>query len=236
MRLDEGARGRQDLRRHPRGRDGAFPRRPARTARSLDLARHRQGLGKTIEAIANCLINPSADPEEKTTLLVAPLALLNQWEAELTEKVERGHLSILKYHGPERKKYTAKKLRKFDWVLTTYSTLVGDVRANDPPRCRSFADLDAGSYLQFLRDSLLLQFADEENLEKKAKRAAKKADDPEAWEDFLAPHEDGPLFKMGFYRYAPLSPSSPRVLTDILCSVILDEARASGMAKVASVD
>ncbi|BGP04654.1 hypothetical protein JCM10049v2_000456 [Rhodotorula toruloides] len=127
------------------------------------------GLGKTIEAIANCLINPSADPEEKTTLVVAPLALLNQWEAELTDKVERGHLSICKYHGPERSKYSAKKLRKFDFVLTTYGTLVTD-------------------------------FADEENLEKKAKKAAKKADNPEAWEDFLAPHEDGPLFKMGFYR------------------------------------
>ena len=67
------------------------------------------GLGKTIEAIATCLLNESRDPKEKTTLIVAPLALLAQWRAELEEKVEPGYVSILTYHGADRK-----KLRKKD--------------------------------------------------------------------------------------------------------------------------
>lgn len=45
------------------------------------------------------MLNESRDPEEKTTLVVAPLALLEQWRSELEEKVDPGYLSILTYHG-----------------------------------------------------------------------------------------------------------------------------------------
>ncbi|BGP44657.1 hypothetical protein JCM10450v2_000471 [Rhodotorula kratochvilovae] len=129
------------------------------------------GLGKTIEAIATCLLNESRDPKEKTTLIVAPLALLAQWRAELEEKVEDGYLSILTYHGAERKKYKRKHIIKYDFVLTTYGTLVAD-------------------------------FEDEEALEKKARKAAKKANEAENWEDYLeAGKGRGPLFDdCSFYR------------------------------------
>ncbi|GAA6046597.1 hypothetical protein JCM3770_006230 [Rhodotorula araucariae] len=129
------------------------------------------GLGKTIEAIATCLLNESRDPAEKTTLVVAPLSLLAQWRAELEEKVEDGYLSILTYHGAERKKYKRKHILKYDFVLTTYGTLIAD-------------------------------FEDEEALERKARKAAKKAEEPQNWEDYLeAGRGRGPLFDdCSFYR------------------------------------
>lgn len=58
-----------------------------------------QGLGKTVEAIATCILNPSTDPSEKTTLILAPVALLQQWKEELEEKVEKDYVSVLIYHG-----------------------------------------------------------------------------------------------------------------------------------------
>ncbi|GAA5916809.1 hypothetical protein JCM8208_004781 [Rhodotorula glutinis] len=128
------------------------------------------GLGKTIEAIATCLLNESRDPKEKTTLVVAPLALLAQWRAELEEKVEPGYLSILTYHGADRKKLRKKDILRYDFVLTTYGTLVAD-------------------------------FEDDEAIEKAAKREAKKAGEPEAWEGYLKASKGvGPMFDMSFYR------------------------------------
>lgn len=86
--------------------------------------------------------------------MLAPLALLQQWKDELEEKVEKDHVSVLIYHGafafrtlsteqgrvttdtcgasfpctgPDRKSYKERHLRKYDFVLTTYSTLVHDV-------------------------------------------------------------------------------------------------------------
>ncbi|GAA5965007.1 hypothetical protein JCM8115_005679 [Rhodotorula mucilaginosa] len=131
------------------------------------------GLGKTVEAIATCILNPSNDPSEKTTLVLAPLALLQQWKNEIEEKVEKDYVSVLIYHGPDRRQYKVKHLKKYDFILTTYATLIHD-------------------------------YGDEESLEKKAKlkakRIAKDTGEAQDWEDFLERGEDGPLFKMSFYR------------------------------------
>lgn len=70
-----------------------------RSANALCPSELVQGLGKTVEAIATCILNPSNDPSEKTTLVLAPLALLQQWKNELEEKVEKDYVSVLIYHG-----------------------------------------------------------------------------------------------------------------------------------------
>lgn len=96
------------------------------------------GLGKTIQTIALLLSNPRPPKTEvedknlknkfspdtgKGTLVVAPLALIKQWESEVEEKVERTHrLKTLVYHGPARAKY-ATDLASFDVVISTYGTL-----------------------------------------------------------------------------------------------------------------
>ncbi|KAF2802248.1 uncharacterized protein BDZ99DRAFT_512547 [Mytilinidion resinicola] len=104
------------------------------------------GLGKTIQSLALVLSNPRpdkdapVDPKSKNkilpavgkgTLVVAPLALIKQWEAEISSKVEKSHrLSVCVHHGPSRTKDPA-KLRKYDVVVTTYSTLSSEHAGSD---------------------------------------------------------------------------------------------------------
>ena len=98
------------------------------------------GLGKTIQALSLILTNrrPSADdlmenpklkvPEAagKGTLIVAPLALIKQWEGEIKDKVDVfPKLKVLVHHGPSRTK-RFEDLKKYDIVITTYQTLTSE--------------------------------------------------------------------------------------------------------------
>ena len=53
---------------------------------------------QTVQMIAVIASNRSADPLRKTTLIVAPLALLDQWQGEIEMKTNLG-LTCLIYHG-----------------------------------------------------------------------------------------------------------------------------------------
>ena len=99
------------------------------------------GLGKTIQSISLILTNarpgPDAKPEHpkqkmpgkevgKGTLVVAPLALIKQWEDEIKTRVSKSHtLKVLVHHGPSRTK-SAYDLKKYDVVITTYQTLTSE--------------------------------------------------------------------------------------------------------------
>lgn len=97
------------------------------------------GLGKTIQSIALILGNPRPSEEQvkksklkidpavgQATLVVAPLALIKQWEAEINDRVEDDHaLKVKVHHGPSRTK-SYKDLSKFDVVITTYQTLTAE--------------------------------------------------------------------------------------------------------------
>ncbi|KAL4786279.1 SNF2 family N-terminal domain-containing protein [Aspergillus varians] len=62
----------------------------------------------------------------KSTLVVAPLALIKQWESEIKTKVEPSRrLRVFVYHGNARAKSTD-RLDDYDVVITTYGTLTSE--------------------------------------------------------------------------------------------------------------
>ena len=99
------------------------------------------GLGKTIQSIALLLINPrpalsiatsvtdkkALSPSVgKSTLVVAPLALIKQWEGEIENRMTESHkLRVCVHHGPQRTK-RFEDLKKYDVVITTYQILVSE--------------------------------------------------------------------------------------------------------------
>lgn len=81
------------------------------------------GLGKTISLISLMTIRP-ATCRPKTNLIIAPVALMRQWEEEIRLRLKSSHaLSTFIYHG---KKATTEDLLQYDVVLTTYGTLAAE--------------------------------------------------------------------------------------------------------------
>ena len=104
------------------------------------------GLGKTIQSISLILTNPRPSKDEppgpgrkaisdhvgRNTLVVGPLALIKQWEAEIKSRVSESHkLRVLVHHGPNRTKRFQDFL-KYDVVITTYQILVSEHGSSAP--------------------------------------------------------------------------------------------------------
>lgn len=60
----------------------------------------------------------------KTTLIIAPLAVVKQWEREINEKTDAG-LKVYIYHGPSKAK-SASHFKKFDVVISVYPTVASE--------------------------------------------------------------------------------------------------------------
>lgn len=91
------------------------------------------GLGKTIQALALMVSRRSTDPKRKTTLIVAPVALMKQWEREISQKLKNGRenrLTCFILHGVNRHT-TWEQLKTYDVVLTTFGTLANEVKRKD---------------------------------------------------------------------------------------------------------
>lgn len=91
------------------------------------------GLGKTIQALALMVSRRSQDPTRKTTLIVAPVALMKQWEREIKQKLKPGsqnRLTCFILHGINRQT-TWEQLRTYDVVLTTFGTLANEVKRKE---------------------------------------------------------------------------------------------------------
>lgn len=108
----------------------------------------QMGLGKTIQTISLILLHPypsyhvssdsafsSMSPDSKkaalklppnldrSTLVIAPLALIRQWEGEIDKRIDKSHrLRVRVHHGPNRTK-NPRELRKYDVVITTYDVI-----------------------------------------------------------------------------------------------------------------
>lgn len=89
------------------------------------------GLGKTIQALALMITRQATNPERKTTLIVAPVALLQQWKREIEEKLyAENQLSIYILHG-EKRAALFSQLKRYDVVLTTYGTLASELKRKE---------------------------------------------------------------------------------------------------------
>ncbi|KAK5726407.1 hypothetical protein LTR17_012733 [Elasticomyces elasticus] len=100
------------------------------------------GLGKTIQAISLFVTRRSDDPRCKTTLIVAPVALLRQWQQEIQSKIKPGRahtLTTFIHHGSSKKK-SFRELAVFDVVITTYGSLAAELKKLEGFRLRQRTD------------------------------------------------------------------------------------------------
>ncbi|KAE8379960.1 SNF2 family N-terminal domain-containing protein [Aspergillus bertholletiae] len=90
------------------------------------------GLGKTIQAIALMVSRPSTDEERKPTLIIAPVALMQQWKREIGRMLRPGRyqLSVYVLHG-EKRAVSFRDLKNYDVVLTTFGTLSSELKRRE---------------------------------------------------------------------------------------------------------
>jgi SNF2 family DNA or RNA helicase len=136
------------------------------------------GLGKTVQAIGLMLANK---PEKKprATLIVVPLALKEQWAAEISAKVEEDTLRVLVHHGANRTK-DPKKLERYDVVITTYDVVGSEWVAPPKPPKKKKAVL--------------------EESKKEGSDSADESDGNTAIKKTKKPKQLGPLFVANFHR------------------------------------
>ncbi|MCJ1280957.1 hypothetical protein MMC26_000275 [Xylographa opegraphella] len=116
------------------------------------------GLGKTIQAIALMVKRRSTDQSRKTTLIIAPVALLRQWESEIALKLRpdpQHRLTTYIHHGAKGTRVAWETLKRYDVVLTTYGTiaaeygrkLIIDIQKRQNPNWRPMSNTDRLSLL-----------------------------------------------------------------------------------------
>lgn len=82
------------------------------------------GLGKTISTLALMVTRPSEDVNNKTNLIIGPVALIRQWEHEIKKKLKQDHqLKVFLLYG-KKAKYA--DIKKADVVLTTYGSVASE--------------------------------------------------------------------------------------------------------------
>ena len=111
------------------------------------------GLGKTLSILALVVgsletshhwatLSP-AEPEDdqqmppvrntKSTLLIAPLSTLNNWEEQIANHVKKGALSYYLYHGNHRST-DLDELAQYDMIITTYSIVASEYKGRGRKR------------------------------------------------------------------------------------------------------
>lgn len=87
------------------------------------------GLGKTIQTIALMLARRSPQDAHKPTLIVTPVALMDQWKRELSKLVRpRDSFTVTTLHGSGRSGTPWSKIAHYDVVLTSYGTLSSELK------------------------------------------------------------------------------------------------------------
>ncbi|KAI0893841.1 SNF2 family N-terminal domain-containing protein [Annulohypoxylon nitens] len=86
------------------------------------------GLGKTLQVISLIM---SSGFKEGSTLIVAPLSVMSNWEQQIQHHVkDTFYPSVFRYHKPGN--YTSRDLEKHNIVITTYDKIRSDRVKNGP--------------------------------------------------------------------------------------------------------
>ncbi|KAF8064022.1 SNF2 family DNA-dependent ATPase [Lyophyllum atratum] len=102
------------------------------------------GLGKTVQMIATMVKNqPRMDDEHRTTLIIVPAALLQQWKEEVETKTNEV-FSVHLHHGKDKLKKLS-QIKNYEVIVTTYQTLNQDF--NIPK------DVDPSEEAEWLQDN-----------------------------------------------------------------------------------
>lgn len=89
------------------------------------------GLGKTLQSIALILYRPAPDDAKvKTTLVVGPLAVLDQWKNEILRMAPT--LKVKTHQGTKRTGSIKELQNDTDVVVTTYDTVVTESNRDGP--------------------------------------------------------------------------------------------------------
>ncbi|EME83013.1 uncharacterized protein MYCFIDRAFT_203481 [Pseudocercospora fijiensis CIRAD86] len=98
------------------------------------------GLGKTIQMLSLMVTRKSDDPRCKTTLIIAPVALMRQWKSEIRNKLKPNkQLTVFTHHATHKAK-SFDELRHFDVVLTTYGTIAAELKRLEKFQLRQLAN------------------------------------------------------------------------------------------------
>ncbi|ESZ98698.1 hypothetical protein SBOR_0936 [Sclerotinia borealis F-4128] len=85
-----------------------------------------QPVAKSGKAVSQPKVEPTTLALNcKTTLLVAPLSVISNWEDQIKAHVQPGALKYYIYHGANRIK-DVKKLSEYDVVITTYGSVASE--------------------------------------------------------------------------------------------------------------
>ncbi|KAL1667297.1 SNF2 family N-terminal domain-containing protein [Schizophyllum commune] len=125
------------------------------------------GLGKTVQMIATMVYNRSKDNNCKTTLIVAPVALLSQWTLEIEMKTACGFECVI-YHG-NTKPRSKKEILSYDFVLTTYGTLANEWPDWENEMKKKEKALRKKAKGQASSDDFIVDDSDDEPMTKKSK-------------------------------------------------------------------
>ncbi|KAF7192728.1 putative ATP-dependent helicase C23E6.02 [Pseudocercospora fuligena] len=98
------------------------------------------GLGKTIQMLSLMVTRKSDDPRCKTTLIIAPVALMRQWKSEIRNKLKPNRQLTVYTHHATHKAKSFDVLRTFDVVLTTYGTIAAELKRLEKFKLRQLAN------------------------------------------------------------------------------------------------
>ncbi|EGW30685.1 uncharacterized protein SPAPADRAFT_142059 [Spathaspora passalidarum NRRL Y-27907] len=104
------------------------------------------GLGKTVQTLALMVSRKPEHESCKTTLIIAPVSLLQQWAAEIESKTVASYQPRIGiFHGMDKKNMsTFSDCQKYDVILTSYGTLSSEWKRHFK---EALANSDTKAYL-----------------------------------------------------------------------------------------